>query len=98
MKCEQHHYLFIRASRATGTDNNSHRYEVRLCQDCGQFEVFGDVNFQQFDISFELVTQELVTAAGQYLRLLQEADRLKELPPDELMRLSGAAELPGLEV
>lgn len=71
---DKHHWLFVMSSRAVGTDENNHRYEVRLCRDCGKFEVYGDVNFQHFDIGFELPTDELVEAAGQYAKMLRESE------------------------
>lgn len=69
---DKHRWLFVMSSRVMGTDDNNHRYEVRLCRDCGKFECYGDKNGQRFDFSFELPTDELVEAAGQYAKLLEQ--------------------------
>lgn len=68
---DKHRWLFIMSSQVMGTDDNNHRYEVRLCRDCGKFECYGEQNGQHFDFSFELVRDEYVTAAGQYARMLK---------------------------
>lgn len=74
-----HRWLMVMSSRAMGTDNNNHRYEVRLCKNCGRFECYGDVNFQYFDFSFELVRDEYLEAAGKYIEYLNRPKLESEL-------------------
>lgn len=76
-----HQFLLVSAHRAMGTDGTSERHEVRLCRVCGLFQVYGNQRGQHFDVSFTLPTDELVYAAGQYARYLQEREDTARLTP-----------------
>jgi hypothetical protein len=69
-----HQNLLVMSSRAMGTDDNSHRYEVRLCRVCGHFSVWGEQNGEHFDFGFELVRDEYIEAAGRYIEYLNLAE------------------------
>ena len=66
----EHAYLFIGSSSGMGT-GGSHRHHIHVCKRCGQFRVHGWKDGTYFDIRFSLSTEELVEAAGAFLRYLQ---------------------------
>lgn len=65
--CERHSLLFI--SRETSTGDMVYRKSAYVCKECGRFVVW--VNGEK--MTFELVTDEQVAAAGVY------AERLRAL-------------------
>jgi hypothetical protein len=46
------------------------RWLVCLCGDCGKFQVFATQGEVHFDITFELVRDEQLEAAGKYIEWL----------------------------
>lgn len=66
-ECQHPRRLFVCGSRGSPPPQ---RYHVSVCRDCGQFEVFTEKNGQHLSLRFELPTDELVEAAGQFARLL----------------------------
>lgn len=74
-----HRNLLVMSSRAIGTDNNNHRYEVRLCRVCGHFSVWGEQNGEHFDFGFELVRDEYIEAAGKYIEYLNRDDKARKV-------------------
>ena len=73
---DKHRWLFIKSSRATGTNNQNHRYEINVCSDCGRFRIHGWFNNQFVDVGFELSTNDLIEAAGQYIKKLEESNAI----------------------
>lgn len=71
VECKHRHTLMVQSHRYTGTDGNNGRDRVEVCQDCGTFFVYGDKNGVRFSVRFTLPTAELVKAAGQNARLLE---------------------------
>jgi hypothetical protein len=65
------------------------RYCITLCPRCGQFHVYGEKDGVHYEVKFTLCTDELLEAAGQYVRFLEAqkhgADKseaeIPELPP-----------------
>lgn len=70
VNCGHPQNLFVMSSRAVGTDDNNHLYEVRLCPTCGSFQAWGEQAGKHFDFSFQLVSDEYIQAAGQYIKYL----------------------------
>lgn len=74
---DKHQWLFIASSSVVSTEEH-YRYRAEVCAGCGKFVVFGHKNGQHFKFSFDLPTDELVQAAGQYARYLQEAEAARQ--------------------
>lgn len=77
-QCGHRRSLFVVAWQCLSTDQakttTPERYEVRLCPDCGQFDVFGRIRGQAFEVDFTLPTTELVKAAAVYQRRIAQPD------------------------
>lgn len=68
-RCQHLTNLHIQSGSETG-DNYS-RYNIRVCQICGEFQVFTFKNGQFFNLSFALVTEEQLAAAARYRMRLE---------------------------
>lgn len=63
--------LFIGSERYTGRTTGKQRAHASVCKACGTFLVWIDGE----QMTFQLVSDEQVEAAGQYARLLTTAER-----------------------
>lgn len=75
--CKHKHIQFLSGSHGMGS-GISYRHDVTICLDCGEFRVYGYKNGQTFDITFHLVTDEAIAAAGKYLAAIREDERARD--------------------
>lgn len=71
-KCRHRHQDNIESSSMIGGES-TFSHDVYICRDCGQFTVRGWTNGEYFNVSFALVLQEHVEAAGILVRELEAA-------------------------
>ena len=76
--CHHPRNMPLKGGWGCGT-NTSYREGVSLCPDCGQFTVFKEQNGQVMQVTFELVSEDTVHAAGQYSRYLSEPEEAPAL-------------------
>jgi hypothetical protein len=68
LDCPHHGSLFIASHRSTSPPE---RYHVSVCPRCGQFSVTVSLGGLSRRITFDLLTRELVEAAGRYCKYLE---------------------------
>lgn len=72
-ECKHHITIGIAGGRHISTEEHS-IYNVWLCKKCGQFNIFIFKNGQYETVTFELATPEMLEAAGQYMKWLEEVN------------------------
>jgi hypothetical protein len=70
VECDHRRSLFVQSSSGAGPGLSA-REHVSVCPDCGRFAVSATRNGESIRVAFELPTDELVRAAGQYARHLR---------------------------
>lgn len=75
--CPHDGLIMLHKSVTIDPERNEH-YTVTLCPKCGLFEVKGNVNGQSYHVTFWLVTEECVRAAGAWLRNAEAYERRPE--------------------
>ena len=67
--CKHRRRQFVSSGWCTGIEESS-RYAVTLCLECGEFAIFTENNNQAMTVRFALVGEEAVEAAGKWNRYL----------------------------
>lgn len=65
-ECRHHRRIFVSSMRGGGDD-----YHITVCSDCGEFAVAGRANGQPYRVTFALVNDEAVEAAGKWAMLIK---------------------------
>lgn len=72
-ECGHRHRFFVCGGSAAGP-GVSESHGVSICGDCGQFHVFKAENGHYATVEFMLTTDDQVTAAGQYVRYINQPE------------------------
>jgi hypothetical protein len=70
--CAHRDRLFLCGGSGCG-DGACGSYSVRVCCGCGEFQVFKQENGMSMSVEFTICTEEILAAAGQWVRLLRHA-------------------------